>query len=509
MDFNAIYKLNEDEQQNANPAPAQGEDDGLPQDVHASEEALNIAMNQLQLIVKSFKEDNYIQQMMDFYDGNTAKKESVEADNNAEHLTEAKKGSFKSYYNQIVKSLSNTQKKIKIAAMILIATAIVAGAGVGTVLIKKLVNGKKALKDAKNTLDNNVLADNANQNLSGSNGANGVSETNGTEAPVENTAEASTDEKGVEPTDPNAQKTPEEKKAELKPADPTVIAAVEAGQYGVNPDRVNSLIKAGYDPTSVQNAVNQDIKSHPEKQATAPQAVETPASEQEVVNKIAKKEAEPGSTAPVTPASLPGKEAEPVAQEPTAQKPATDANNLNVEGSTQPTTTPTATPTGDNGYNSWVNNPANQKFINSIRAQAQAAGQNPDVVLKDIYANGGGKDVNALRTIQNKYGFNDISGSGTTDRKVMKTINASTRLAQVESDPNVQAYLNFLKTSNPKKYGSANSATELANLVSGGNTGLMTYNRNRDGTGGWEYLPGVTQQIKQGKDTLLRAKKGQ
>ena len=28
MDFNAIYKLNEDEQQNANPAPAQGEDDG-------------------------------------------------------------------------------------------------------------------------------------------------------------------------------------------------------------------------------------------------------------------------------------------------------------------------------------------------------------------------------------------------------------------------------------------------------------------------------------------------
>lgn len=498
MDFNAIYKLNEDEQQNANPAPAQGEEDGLPQDVHASEEALNIAMNQLQLIVKTFKEDNYIQQMMDFYDGNTAKKESVEADNNAEHLTEAKKGSFKSYYNQIVKSLSNTQKKIKIAAMILIATAVVAGVGVGTALIKKLVNGKKALKDAKNTLDNNVLADNVNQNLSGSNSTNGV--------PVENPAEAPADGKGVEPVDPNAntQKTPEEKKAELKPADPTVIAAVEAGQYGVNPDRVNSLIKAGYDPTSVQNAVNQDIKSHPEKQATAPEAVETPASEQEVVNKIAKEEVEPGSTAPVTPASLPKNGTETV-----AQKPATEANNLNAESSTQPTTTPTATPTGDNGYNSWVNNPANQKFINSIRAQAQAAGQNPDVVLKDIYANGGGKDVNALRTIQNKYGFNDISGSGTTDKKVMKTINASTRLAQVESDPNVQAYLNFLKTSNPKKYGSANSATELANLVSGGNTGLMTYNRNRDGTGGWEYLPGVTQQIKQGKDTLLKAKKGQ
>ena len=505
MDFNAIYKLNEDEQQNANPTPAQGEEDGLPQDVHASEEALNIAMNQLQLIVKSFKEDNYIQQMMDFYDGNTAKKESVEADNNAEHLTEAKKGSFKSYYNQIVKSLSNTQKKIKIAAMILIATAVVAGVGVGTALIKKLVNGKKALKDAaKATAGANLLANPNLQGLPGNSGANAAG------VPGTNVDKATADEKVVEPTDPNAQKTPEEKKAELKPSDPTVVAAVEAGQYGVNPDRVNNLIKAGYDPTSVQNAVNQDIKSHPEKQATAPQAAETPASEQEVINKIAKKEAEPGSTAPVTPASLPKTEVEPVAQEQVAQEqaaqePAPEAGTANVEGSTQPT----ATPTGDNGYNNWVNNPANQKFINSMRAQAQAAGQNPDVVLKDIYANGGGKDVNALRTIQNKYGFNDISGSGTTDKKVMKTINASTRLAQVESDPNVQAYLNFLKTSNPKRYGSANRATELANLVSGGNTGLMTYNSDRNGNGGWEYLPGVTQQIKQGKDTLLKAKKGQ
>lgn len=191
MDFNAIYKLNEDEQQNANPAPAQGEEDGLPQDVHASEEALNIAMNQLQLIVKSFKEDNYVQQMMDFYDGKSAKKESVEADNNAEHLTEAKKGSFKSYYNQIVKSLSNTQKKIKIAAMILIATAIVAGVGVGTVLIKKLVNGKKALKDAKNTLDNNVLTTTGWQNASGFKNTNGASDVNNTETPSENTAEDS------------------------------------------------------------------------------------------------------------------------------------------------------------------------------------------------------------------------------------------------------------------------------------------------------------------------------
>lgn len=197
MDFNAIYKLNEDEQQNANPAPAQGEEDGLPQDVHASEEALNIAMNQLQLIVKSFKEDNYIQQMMDFYDGKSAKKESVEADNNAEHLTEAKKGSFKSYYNQIVKSLSNTQKKIKIAAMILIATAIVAGVGVGTVLIKKLVNNKNALKvnnaekTAEKTSGSDVLVDDVNKSLSDSTNTNVNSGVNNTETSAENSAEDS------------------------------------------------------------------------------------------------------------------------------------------------------------------------------------------------------------------------------------------------------------------------------------------------------------------------------
>ena len=192
MDFNAIYKLNEDEQQNANPAPAQGEDDGLPQDVHASEEALNIAMNQLQLIVKSFKEDNYIQQMMDFYDGKSAKKESVEADNNAEHLTEAKKGSFKSYYNQIVKSLSNTQKKIKIAAMILIATAIVAGVGVGTVLIKKLVNNKNALKSG--TADDktgDVLVNSVNQKLSNDTNTNVNPGVNNPETSAENPTEES------------------------------------------------------------------------------------------------------------------------------------------------------------------------------------------------------------------------------------------------------------------------------------------------------------------------------
>ena len=190
MDFNAIYKLNEDEQQNANPAPAQGEEDGLPQDVHASEEALNIAMNQLQLIVKSFKEDNYIQQMMDFYDGNTAKKESVEADNNAEHLTEAKKGSFKFYFNQIVKALSTAKKKAKIVFSILVAAAIVAGIG-GSIAWAVLRRNNKAIKDAAKDKAGDLLANPNLHSLPGNIGSNvaGVPSANDAKAPVENPAE--------------------------------------------------------------------------------------------------------------------------------------------------------------------------------------------------------------------------------------------------------------------------------------------------------------------------------
>lgn len=192
MDFNAIYKLNEDEQQNANPAPAQGEDDGLPQDVHASEEALNIAMNQLQLIVKSFKEDNYIQQMMDFYDGKSAKKESVEADNNAEHLTEAKKGSFKYYFNLIVKSLSNAMKKIKIVVSIVFVLAIVAGIGYAGNLIGKAIRNQRAIKDAAKLKPEQLINNNTLQSLPGNLGANvaGVPGATGTENPAETPAEA-------------------------------------------------------------------------------------------------------------------------------------------------------------------------------------------------------------------------------------------------------------------------------------------------------------------------------
>ena len=89
MDFESIYRLHE-----AEAAPAQGTDTGLPPEMTASEEAMNIAMNQLSLVVKNFKNDNYIKTMMDFYDGKNMN-ESIESD--TEHLTEAKKGSFKSY----------------------------------------------------------------------------------------------------------------------------------------------------------------------------------------------------------------------------------------------------------------------------------------------------------------------------------------------------------------------------------------------------------------------------
>lgn len=153
MDFESIYKLCEADAQTPSPAPvATTENDGLSPEIHASEETLNIAMNQLSLIVKNFKDDNYIHTMMDFYDGKAPKNESLEASNTKEHLTEAKKGSFKSYYNQLVKSTTNVTKKLKIAGLIFIAVAVAAGIG-GTVLFSKLKKGKLDLKN----IDGNAI----------------------------------------------------------------------------------------------------------------------------------------------------------------------------------------------------------------------------------------------------------------------------------------------------------------------------------------------------------------
>src|SRR5574344_1235861 len=141
MDFESIYRLHE-----AETAPAQGADTGLPPEMTATEEAMNIAMNQPNLVVKNCKNDNYIQTMMDFYDGKSMN-ESTES--NAEHLTEAKKGSFKSYYKVVINSVSNVQKKIKLAVIITIAALILAGIG-GAALISTLKNKKAEMKALKN-----------------------------------------------------------------------------------------------------------------------------------------------------------------------------------------------------------------------------------------------------------------------------------------------------------------------------------------------------------------------
>lgn len=44
---------------------------------------------------------------------------------------------------------------------------------------------------------------------------------------------------------------------ELKPADPVIVSAVLMDEYGTGNERVKNLTKAGYDPTSVQNKINE------------------------------------------------------------------------------------------------------------------------------------------------------------------------------------------------------------------------------------------------------------
>lgn len=446
MDFESIYRLHE-----AEAAPAQGTDTGLPPEMTASEEAMNIAMNQLSLVVKNFKNDNYIKTMMDFYDGKNMN-ESIESD--TEHLTEAKKGSFKSYYKVVVKSVSNVQKKIKIAVIITIAALILAGIG-GAALVNTLKNKKAEMKALK---DNGASGDNAptNKETEGNSLANPA-----TQAQVQDQAQ-------------KVATNPETVQQSLKPADPQVVKSVINGNFGNAPERAQNLIKAGYDPISVQNAVNAD----PSAKAT-PQAVEkTPAPAE--VTQVVKQEIESGELK------------------------TDDSGKVVPTVEQKETNTETKAPGNDDAYTSWKNNPNNQKMLNNLTAQAKAAGQDPETVMRDTFNNGG--TVDALRTVQKKYGLNDISGSGVSDNKMSKTIGAANldaykvqQYQQIQNDPEVQAYLNFIKSD--KKLGGqpldviGKKATGL-----GAYTGLSEF--KTDPTGNrqayWTDKPGVTPQIKNG-----------
>lgn len=444
MDFESIYRLHE-----AETAPAQGADTGLPPEMTASEEAMNIAMNQLNLVVKNFKNDNYIQTMMDFYDGKSMN-ESTES--NAEHLTKAKKGSFKSYYKVVINSVSNVQKKIKLAVIITIAALILAGIG-GAALISTLKNKKAEMKALKNdTASNNGGQTPPEPVTNGNSLANPA-----TQAQAEAQAQAA---------------SPETVQQNLKPSDPQVVNAVIAGQFGTAPERAQNLVKAGYDPISVQNAVNAD----PRAKAT-PEAVETTPTQEEVVQTV-KQEIESGELK-------------------------TDDSG-NVVNAKQPTQDAQANNSNDDAYNAWKNNPKNQKMLNNLAMQAKAAGQDPEAVMRDTFDNGG--TVDALRTVQNKYGLNDISGSGVSDKTMSKTIGTANlenyknqQYQQIQNDPDVQAYLNFIKSD--KKLGNlpipeiGKKTTEFTAY-----SGLSEFKVDPTGNRGAEWVdkPGVTPQIKNG-----------
>lgn len=451
MDFESIYRLHE-----AETAPARGADTGLPPEMTASEEAMNIAMNQLNLVVKNFKNDNYIQTMMDFYDGKSMN-ESTES--NAEHLTEAKKGSFKSYYKVVINSVSNVQKKIKLAVIITIAALILAGIG-GAALISTLKNKKAEMKALKNdTASNNGGQTPSEPVTNGNSLANPA-----TQAQAEAQAQAVASEE--------AHVAPETVQQNLKPSDPQVVNAVIAGQFGTAPERAQNLVKAGYDPISVQNAVNAD----PRAKAT-PEAVETTPTQEEVVQTV-KQEIESGELK-------------------------TDDSG-NVVNAGQPIQDAQSNNSNDDAYNAWKNNPKNQKMLNNLAMQAKAAGQDPEAVMRDTFDNGG--TVDALRTVQNKYGLNDISGSGVSDKTMSKTIGTANlenyknqQYQQIQNDPDVQAYLNFIKSD--KKLGNL-PIPEIGKKTTGftAYSGLSEFKVDPTGNRGAEWVdkPGVTPQIKNG-----------
>lgn len=430
MNFNEIYKLTEAE-------GALSTGDSNIDALHQKEKNASAALVQ---IVKQFKDDPKILEMMEFYDNKKKKKESLDTITKGEHLTEAvkfpKKPSFKAYYKMIIKSTNNINKKVAIGVLVVL---IAVGAAVSLKVLQSVK--KPALGDIKDT---------GNDNGNGGNAGGSSPNPNPTEGSNGTAPSADTDD--------------------TKQVDQSVVDDVVAGKYGVGEERKAALEKAGYDPNEVQAAVNKDPKAIQATKDWQAQKAQNAGNAGNVeIN---------GAT---------------MANEPTANNAgATDSGENNTEQA-------------NNGYSNWVNDPKNKKTVDQLKQQATAAGKDPDEVLKRTYANG--TNVNNLRSVEKSTGVNDISGKGRSDKNMAKSIAKSQGLAKAESDPNVQAYMNYLKSSNPKKFGNVENATQLAGMV-GANSGLMEYKQGDNGSGQWVYKQGVSDEIKQGYKTLQAAKKG-
>lgn len=385
MNFSKIYAMNEA----GNVAPASN----TPSDFDAKQQALNIAQNQLQLIAKQFKEDPRVIAMINRYD---KLEESTENQKNSlEHLTEAKKGSVKSYYNMFSGAASDVKKKIAIGIAIGVGVAVVGGvAGFG---ISKLVKAFATAKNAKLPID-----------VGGGKGSG---------------ATAPSDTGNANPATDN------------ESAQPDALAQNNAPQQGT-PQPEAKLQGATQDNEKTSNQQNTE-------KAVAPKAEQKPTIENSIEAQANAKPGDvlqrnDGTTHTLNQGDIdyaknkvnPQTTVKTNGTGNAAQVNPTQQNKQDVKFNLE------SSKPKDDGFNDWKNDPKNAKTINSNLEQAKAARVNGEEHLKQIYNAASTGNVDALRTVQNKNGINDISGSGRSDASVVRNATQHKQNAQNREDFN-------------------------------------------------------------------------
>ena len=519
MDFNRIYEAGEtippaDTSVNPTDSTVAGTEAGAPQDsaeaYSKAQDEVYIVLNQLKLKIKEFKNNEQIKAMIDRYDSITKENTLTQPDatkpeadaakpvtestdtSDKQRLNEAfeKKGTMKYFYRKVCNVVDGYIKWLILGVIVVAALAIVAGvkannayqnalkaAGIGKAdgpgLLKWVLHKDDAQAAITSTGNeqavSKIMSDPAlsdiekKEKLQAMSASNPVAASSVAELDKKISTSATTPEVDATGTSTTATGTSTTTETPTQAVDlSTWKARVKAGKASdADMEEAYKAYKAGsYTPGP--KTMEYFKQKHPEGFATP-------------------------TTAPTTP------------ETPTTVD-TTGTGTTSTGTSTTPDAPTTDTPTtsdkpweADAGFQRWKKQ--NAKNYNSMVAQAQATGRNPDEAAYAMYKQAlASNDVNAFRSAQNAQGMTDASGSGRTDRYAMKTMNKANLQAynaqqvdqMAQTDPNLKQFIDLYKQKNPKM---ANASNEDIIKKAAWNSGLKKAITNSEGQTEWVVPP--------------------